>query len=208
VRDPRAIDMLVTLANGNGEQSLRERALFALSQQRAGEAGAALRAFAEDDSKPKELRERAIFLIGQRNAADQSEYLRGLYRKLRDPDLREKVLFSISQHRGAGTDGFLTGIASDRDEPMELRKKAIFWLGQSRVDMARLTGMYAQLDVRELKEQVIFALSQRRDSGAVDALMEIARSDSDRELRKKAIFWLGQSRDPRAATFLAELIAK
>jgi hypothetical protein len=59
---------------------------------------------------------------------------------------------------------------------------------------------------RELKEQIIFALSQRHEDGAVDWLLEIARTEEDVELRKKAIFWLSQSDDPRVAEFLLELI--
>jgi hypothetical protein len=60
-----------------------------------------------------------------------------------------------------------------------------------------------------MKEQVIFVLSQRRNStAAVDKLMEIARNDRDPELRKKAIFWLGQSRDPRVQQFLIDMINK
>jgi HEAT repeat protein len=57
-----------------------------------------------------------------------------------------------------------------------------------------------------MKEQVIFVLSQNRAEAAVDKLMSIARSDSDRELRSKAVFWLGQSRDPRVIKFLEDLI--
>jgi hypothetical protein len=57
-----------------------------------------------------------------------------------------------------------------------------------------------------MKEQLIFVYSQRRDSQAVDKLLDIAKRETDPELRKKAVFWLGQSRDPRAAQFLLDLI--
>jgi hypothetical protein len=59
-----------------------------------------------------------------------------------------------------------------------------------------------------MKEQLIFVYSQRRESEAVDKMMDIARRETDRELRKKAIFWLSQSRDPRVAEFLLEVINK
>ena len=60
-----------------------------------------------------------------------------------------------------------------------------------------------------MKEQIIFVLSQNaKDTAAIDKLMAIARSDTDREMRSKAIFWLGQSRDPRVLKFLEELINK
>jgi HEAT repeat protein len=59
---------------------------------------------------------------------------------------------------------------------------------------------------REMREQLIFVYSQRKDPAAVDKLFAIARNDPDRELRRKAIFWLGQSKDPRVAQFLSDLI--
>jgi hypothetical protein len=57
-----------------------------------------------------------------------------------------------------------------------------------------------------MKEQLIFVYSQRRETAAVDKMLDIARRETDRELKGKAIFWLGQSKDPRAAQLLEELI--
>jgi hypothetical protein len=57
-----------------------------------------------------------------------------------------------------------------------------------------------------MKEQLIFVYSQRKESAAVDKLMDIVRTEQDRELRKNAMFWLGQSRDPRVPDFLLEMI--
>ncbi len=208
VRDPRAVGMLVEIVNGDGEHTVRERGLFALSQLSSPDAGAALRAFAENERQPTSLREKAIFWLGQSKGGEQSDYLRGLYRKVGDPGLREKVLFALSQRRSGGNDAFLMTIANDPKAATEVRKKAIFYVGQMGVDASQLGTLYATLDDRELREQVIFALSQRHESSALEKLMDIAKSDADRELRKKAIFWLGQSRDPRATAFLAELIAK
>jgi HEAT repeat protein len=208
VRDPRAVDMLVQIVNSDGERSLRERALFALSQHSNASAGAALRAFAENEREPTDLRERAIFSLGQRRGAGQAEYLRGLYRKLADDELREKVLFALTQRNDEGNEAFIRGVANDSRETIEVRKKAIFNLSQMRVSGAELSNLYGTLRERELREQVIFALSQRRDTGSVDKLMDIAKSDPDTELRKKAIFWLGQIRDPRVTAFMMELINK
>ncbi len=208
VKDPRAADMLVTILNSNGEHGVREKSLFALSQHSSARAGEALRAFAENEAAPEDLREKAIFWLGQRHGAEQGDYLRVLYRKLGSVDLKEKVIFALSQQRGGGNDAFIMGIVSDAKEPIELRKKAIFWAGQMGVELSQLGALYAKVDDRELKEQMIFAYSQRREAAAVDQLISIARTEKDRELRKKAVFWLGQSRDPRATAFLTELIDK
>ena len=208
VRDPRAADMLVTILNSNGEHGVREKSLFALSQHSSAKAGDALRAFAENEAAPEDLREKAIFWLGQRHGGEQGDYLRVLYRKLGNVELKEKVIFALSQQRGGGNDAFIMGIVSDAKEPIELRKKAIFWAGQMGVELSQLSALYAKVDDRELKEQMIFAYSQRREAAALDQLIGIARTEKDRELRKKAIFWLGQSRDPRATAFLTELIDK
>jgi HEAT repeat protein len=68
--------------------------------------------------------------------------------------------------------------------------------------------MYDRMLEREMKEQMIFVLSQRRDREALDKLMSIARNDPDREMRRKAMFWLGQSKDPRVTAFLADIITR
>ena len=100
----------------------------------------------------------------------------------------------------------MLGIGADDKVAKEVRKKAVFWASQGDVGIGRFVNLYDRTADQDLREQVIFALSQRRDSAATDALMHIAKTDKDQELRKKAVFWLGQSSDPRAAKFLQELI--
>ena len=95
-------------------------------------------------------------------------------------------------------------------EPMELRKNALFWAGNNKAaTVTDIAALYDRVTDKEMKEQIIFVLSQNsRDTASIDKLMAIARSDTDREMRSKAIFWLGQSRDPRVLKFLEELINK
>jgi HEAT repeat protein len=193
------------------DRELREKALFALSQQDTERSAQILRDLAGREGADEGLREKAIFWLGQRRGADHAAFLRGLYGRLRSPELKEKVLFSLSQQRGAGNEQWLLDIARDARESVELRKKAIFGAAQAGVGVDQLNALYARLAGgaaadRELREQLIFAYSQLREPAAVDRLMEIARRDGDPELRKKAIFWLGQSRDPRAAQFLTSLL--
>lgn len=59
-----------------------------------------------------------------------------------------------------------------------------------------------------VKEQAIFALSQRPRDEGVPALIRIARSSPDARLRKKALFWLGQSGDPRAVELFEEILVR
>jgi HEAT repeat protein len=92
-------------------------------------------------------------------------------------------------------------------ETIEVRKQALFWAGNQRAaSVSDIATLYDRIGDKEMKEQVIFVLSQNKADAAVDKLMDIARRDTDRELRSKAIFWLGQSRDPRVLKFLEEVI--
>jgi HEAT repeat protein len=91
----------------------------------------------------------------------------------------------------------LRELATRANTPAEVRRNAIFWLAQRR-DPAiggLLRSMYAQSADRELKEVILFAASQRRDSANASFLMNIALNErEDVELRKNALFWASQQR--------------
>ncbi len=204
VEDPKVVTILDSIATHPGDESVRERALFSLSQQSDTRGLDALRHAAESEDMPSELREKAVFWIGQSGGASSVKYLKDLFARTKNDEIKEKVLFGVSQHSGEGD--WLLGIGADPNVSKDIRKKAVFWASQGDVGIGRFVGLYDRTTDQDIREQVIFAISQRNDSGAVDALMHIAKTDKDQELRKKAVFWLGQSSDPRAAKFLQELI--
>ena len=105
----------------------------------------------------------------------------------------------------------LLKLARSEDVPMETRKQATFWLGQSAGEKITesLTGLAVSDTVdREVRESAVFGLSQRPRSEGVPALVKIARTNKDPEVRKKALFWLGQSGDPRAIALFEEILSK
>jgi HEAT repeat protein len=207
VPDERAVTMLEEILRNSKDEELQNKALFALSQHRSGRGSAILREFAARDGASTELRGQAIFWLGQRASQENNEFLRSLYSRLPSQELKDKVLFSLSQRKGMGNEAWLMNIAINDREPVELRKKALFWAGQSGVGVDAIIPLYSKINDQEMKEQVIFVLSQRGSTpAAVDKLMDIAKNDKDPELRKKAIFWLGQSRDPRVQQFLVDMI--
>ncbi|HEX6942687.1 MAG TPA: HEAT repeat domain-containing protein [Gemmatimonadaceae bacterium] len=207
VRDPRVIDMLAEMAANGNDPAIQEKAIFSLSNTRSERASQILRDIAQKDGGRKGAREQAIFWLGNRRDAASVEFLRGLYSRLSDKDLKERVLFSVANQRGTDSGTWLIGIAMNGNETMELRKQALFHAGNQRAaSVTDITGLYDKVNDKEMKEQIIFVLSQNKAEASVDKLMDIARRDSDREMRSKAIFWLGQSRDPRVIKFLEELI--
>jgi HEAT repeat protein len=206
VEGDEAVAALDSILRSSSDAGVQEKAIFALSQHDSPRARAALRSYAERPGLPSNLRERAIFWIGQSGGAENEAFLRSLFGRLKDEKLREKVIFSVSQIGGAENGRWLLGLARDRSQPMETRKHALFWAGQSGVPLADLAALYTTSDDRAMREQLVFVYSQREEPAAVDKLLEIARRDPDPEMRKKALFWLGQSEDPRAAKALQDII--
>jgi len=206
---PGSTGLLEEILKGNGDENIKEKALFSLSQQNEPKAQQLLRDFALRESESGDLREKAIFWLGQRRSTENTEFLRNLYSRLTNQDLKDKVMFSLSQQRGVGNEQWLMNIAVNPKEDIELRKKALFLAGQAGVSIQELAALYDRIGDNELKDHLIFVLSQRQsDRAATDKMFDIAKNEKDPELRKKAIFWLGQSRDPRVQQFLIDLINK
>ncbi|HEX5072770.1 MAG TPA: HEAT repeat domain-containing protein [Gemmatimonadaceae bacterium] len=210
VRSERAVPLLEDLLKNSKDKETKDKALFALSQQSSPRAGQILRDFAERESEDEELREQAIFWLGQKRSEENANYLKGLYSRVKSDALKDKIIFSLSQQRGFGNPEWIMQIALDPKESVEMRKQALFWAGQNGgASTEAFANLYDKMTDSEIKEQLIFVLSQRsKDGKALEKLMDIAKTDKDKELRSKAVFWLGQSRDPRAAKFLEDLISK
>jgi HEAT repeat protein len=207
VRTPEALDALESILEESEDEQLQERAIFAISQRRDARSAEILKSYAERRDVPRELRSNAIFWISQNPASGGAAYLIELYPSLDDEELKERAIFGISQTSSEEGRRFLAERSRDTSESIEVRKNALFWLGQTGgVRAADLQSLYETLTDTEMKEQVIFVASQMRDDEAVDFLMSVARDEQDEELRKRALFWLGQSKDPRVAEFLLSLI--
>jgi HEAT repeat protein len=212
VHSDKAASALEDIATSSADTRLREGAIFALGQSSSSRASAFVRRIAENSESPESLREKAIFQLGQRSSAENADYLKSLFGRLgkdsRSEGLRKNVLFSLSQMRGFGNDKWLLNVALDNSQSEDVRKHALFCAGQAGVSSAELVGLYDKITDRELKYQLIWVMSDSRDRGATDKLLEIAQRDKDIEMRKKAIFWLGQKNDPRVKQLLIDIITK
>jgi HEAT repeat protein len=193
--DEGVVVHLEALVTSGEPREIREKAIFALSQHDSERASSVLRGIAESDQFEFAVREKAIFWLGQRKGDDQGAYLRGLYASLTHRELQEKVIFAVSQHRTDADREWLHDLAVDSGEPLALRERAIFWLGQQREDGSELRELYASVTSQSLKEKVIFAVSQQRGDDDLAWLIRLATDDGEPvELREKAIFWAGQMR--------------
>jgi HEAT repeat protein len=212
VKTEKAAEALEAIATSSPDMDLRAKAIHALHEQGSPRAAALLRRLAESAQTPEHVREQAIFWLGQRRSQQNADFLRGLFDRIdkaeRNDDLRKKVLFSLSQMRGFGNDRWLLAIALDTRNSEDLRGHALWTAGQAGIPGSELAGVYDRLADSEVKEKLIWVMSESRDRVATDKLVEIAQKDRDLEMRKKALFWLGQKNDPRVRQLLVDILTK
>jgi hypothetical protein len=103
--------------------------LTSAGQSSAPEASAWLLEIARDKSFDTETRKQAIFWASQKRTVDLDQ-LSAIYEQSRgDTDFQQHLLFIYSQRREtAAVDKLMTIAKSDPNT--ELRKQALFWLGQ------------------------------------------------------------------------------
>jgi len=125
--------------------------------------------------------------------------------------LREKALFLISQKRTAETEDIMLGVVKN-DPSREVRKKAVFWLGQVNTDKAATALeqiMSSSTQDDEMREQAVFALMQQHSARGQAAVRAIAQDPKAPDgVREKAVFWLGQQKSPENAAFLRQMFDK
>src|SRR6267378_5593647 len=148
--------------------------------------------------------------LGTVPAREAADYLVSIARSDRG-SMGEKAIFPATIADSADIWPALLKIARNPDVPRSTRTQSVFWLGQAAGDAAtaNLKDIVVDNSVdREVREQAVFALSQRPREEGVPALIAVARTNKDPEIRKKALFWLGQSHDPRAIDLFEELLTK
>jgi HEAT repeat protein len=205
--DGTGVPALTRIARSSAEPRLAAKATFWLGQIDDPRASQTLHQLVTDRGVSDDVKGQAVFVLGQHESADDQAFLRSQFDALGTKKLQDRVLMGVAQHGGADAKAWLLGIVADSARPVEVRKQALFWAGQSEaLTTSEIAALYGRLHDDAMQRQAIFVLSQRDDSAATDALMHIARSDPDPDLRKQAMFWLGQKNDPRVAKFLADIL--
>jgi len=129
VPDGSGVPPLIELVRGDSDRWLQAKAVFWLAGTEDPRATELLRALVLQESADVELRKAAIFALGHQSETWDASFPE-LYEKLESPSLREHFIFVLSQRREDSAVEKLIDIARS-DPDREMRKKALFWLGQS-----------------------------------------------------------------------------
>lgn len=111
-------------------------------------------------------------------------------------------LVAVAQHPGEPALDWLK--QRSREGARDERRDAWFWLGQRLgTGVAPLVREALPKADSDLREHLVFVLSQMPAPAAVDALIALVEDRRlDRDLRGRALFWLAQSEDARAFAYL------
>jgi HEAT repeat protein len=206
--DPSVGGMLENIVRTSKREPSRNTAVFWLGQ--IGGEQVFLANLVRNEQESVELRKQGAFAIGVGKDADALTILENLYATVTPREVKKQIIFaaSINQSKDAAVN-FLIKLASS-DPDRELKKQAIFWLGQ-KAGQRSLDALGEALNSdpdTEVQKQAVFAISQRPKDEAVPLLIKIARTHSKAEVRKQAMFWLGQTGDDRAVEFFKEVLLK
>lgn len=124
---------LIGIAHGIGGNNVGE-ALSAAVFADGGDIASELGALVRDRNAPLEARRQGLFWLGQSDAP--TSQLIALDGALAPHTLREHYTFVLSQRRDAPAVDKLMALARD-DRDADIRKQALFWLGQSKDPRAR-----------------------------------------------------------------------
>src|SRR5262245_35781391 len=146
--------------------------------------------------------------LGTVSAPEAADYFLELAAKAR-PDVGEDAVAVASLADSVEIWPKLVPLARDRKLDSEVRKQALFWLGQAAGESITRTLDVMSRDEEEdveVRKAAVFALSQRPADEAIATLMRIARSNVHPEVRKSAFFWLAQHDEPEVADFFEKVL--
>lgn len=148
--------------------------------------------------------------LGRVSAPEAVRFLLALAARA-DGDQGGHAIFAATLADSAVVWPDLLRLARNEAVPVQTRRSAVFWVSQA-AETAATRGLDSLIDEdsadREVREQAVFALSQRPHDESIPVLIRVAKSNRDPEIRKRAIFWLGQSDDPRALALFEDLLTR
>lgn len=130
---------------------------------------------------------------------DQSRTLRS------DRDVVDEAISAIAFHSDAAAAPALERMV-ESSRPANVRKPAVFWIGQNGGDRSveTLKRLLADDPDHDVRESAIFALSCCDMPGALEALVHTAREDDDPGIRSNALFWLANKAGAKSENAIAD----
>lgn len=205
-RNQRAdLTALTRMATGT-DSWLRDAAVQAMANSGDPRAREFLRTALGNPDLSEKLRVTVVRGIGNSYAtAKDIELLRSRYASLSSIEAKRAILNAVGEQGGSANLQWLMGVAADPNTVSELRGQAAESAQRAGASSAHLAKLYDDSPDRRGKEAAINGLFKNGDRAAVDALVRIARNETDPSVRRSLINRLGRLDDERVKNLLKEL---
>jgi hypothetical protein len=132
-----------------------------------------------------------------------------LLSQVRNADREGELLAALSLHESPRIVPALLALARN-DPDKEVRRHAIFWLGQKAgVKVAgELRRAVDEDPDQDVKEHAVFAISQLPQERSVPLLIDLVKTHKNLKVRERAMFWLAQTDDQRALDLIESILVK
>ncbi len=198
--DPvKAAQLCETVLAGTNSLALKKRALYILALSDQPRAHEVLLNYAKGGGNPDLQREAIGYLATRRSKQPTtSTELKQIYESSQDPAIKRAI---IDAYRTTGDKPALITLASTPGASVDVRQQAIRNLSDIAAPQD-LWALYQKEDNKDLRVSMTRTFSSM---GAVDQLLQIAKSDKDPEVRRQALRSLGNQRVEKTGTTLVDM---
>jgi HEAT repeat protein len=204
--EERAVNFLIEIAEREPDRELRKEAIEGLGEKKDSLSLKALEKIANDSDAGIELQQAAVEAIGSRPEDEALPLLKKIARTHPWSQARREAIERLGEFPGQIS--FLDELARNEAENLDVRREAVEAISESRnaEAISTLKQLYAAISNRELKREIIETFEGCADrKAAIDFLLEVARSDTDRQAREQAFSTLADMNDDQAMDALMRL---
>lgn len=197
----QALDVLAQIARRDTDPDVQREAVEALGQIHDDRAYTLLVEFARTHPV-SDVRREAIETLGESGSRTDSviDILDGVARSVGDPDVAREAVETLGELQDARALERVARIARTHPD-VDVRREAIETYGESATTaatLALLKEILAGDAPEDVYSEVLETLGDLEGGAGVPALIEAARSHTNREVRVEAMRRLAESDDPRA----------
>jgi hypothetical protein len=149
---------------------------------------------------------KTVHLLSNVSTESSIDFLLG---QIRNADGEGQLMAALALHDHPRVIPELIALAR-HDPDTEVRRHAIFWLGQRAGEKAagELRRAVDDDPDQDVKQHAVFAISQLPRERAVPLLIDLVKTHKNRGVRERAMFWLAQTEDPRALDLIESILMK
>ena len=168
-----------------------------------------LRTVAKRTDLPEDVLTVALRSLGQDYAtAQDAALLREVYPTLKTDRSRDAVFSALADMGGAENTRWLIALASNGDEPIQTRRRALDAASRSGAPIGELIKLYDTTTDPNMKGALIDLYVRNGESAAIDKLLTILKGEENSSVRRRAISQLSRSEDPKVRQALQDLVMK